>query len=198
MIAHLKGDLLEKAADYVIISAGGVGYHVKLSQISLRTIPQNCKDIALYIYTHVREDQLSLFGFTSKDEKAIFLRLLDVSGIGPKMALSILSGLTPHEIVQAVVKEDIARLNAIPGVGKKTSERIIVDLKDRFIKDFGEMGSDKGINKPLYNDALSALINLGYQRQTAEKTLINIGFDKYSTVQAVIKQALKELGQKSI
>ncbi|MBI2092868.1 MAG: Holliday junction branch migration protein RuvA [Deltaproteobacteria bacterium] len=192
MIAHLRGDILEKAADYVIVSAGGVGYHVTLSQISLRSISQNSKDISLYIYTHVREDQLSLFGFTSKEEKAVFLRLLDVSGIGPKMALAILSGLTPNEIVQAVVKEDIARLNAIPGVGKKTSERIIVDLKDRFIKDFGEIGSGKEINKPLYNDALSALRNM------AEKTLANIGLDKYSTVQAVIKHALKELGQKSI
>lgn len=196
MIAYLNGKLLEKSTDYAIIETSGVGYLVHLSSNSLSYLGEIGTQTELYIYTHVREDQLSLFGFITKEEKAIFQRLINVSGIGPKMALAILSGLTPGDLVQAVIREDLVRLHAISGVGKKTAERIVVDLKDKFIKDFANLGiTAPQTNKPLYNDALSALINLGYPRSAAERVLTTVGVGRHKDVQSVIKHALKELSQ---
>jgi Holliday junction DNA helicase RuvA len=196
MIAHLNGKLLEKSTDYAVIETSGVGYLVYLSSNSLAHLGDIGTQTEMHIYTHVREDQLSLFGFVTKEEKAIFQRLINVSGIGPKMALAILSGLTPGDLVQAVIKEDLVRLHAISGVGKKTAERIVVDLKDKFVKDFANIGiSAPQSNKPLYNDALSALINLGYPRSTAERVLTTVGVGKHKDVQSVIKHALRELAQ---
>jgi Holliday junction DNA helicase RuvA len=193
MLARLKGILSEKSNDHVIIDVGGVGYQVFLSALALSGIPSDGETVSLYIHTHVREDQLTLFGFATREEKAIFLRLMDVSGIGPKMAMSILSGMAPHDIVNAVVKEDLARLHAIPGIGRKTAERIVVDLKDKFIKEFGGGASVQPADKPLYNDAVSALVNLGYQRASAEKALAGITFEPHMTVQAIVRQALRQL-----
>jgi Holliday junction DNA helicase RuvA len=196
MIAHLNGKLLEKSTDYAVIETSGVGYLVYLSSNSLAHLGDIGTQTEMHIYTHVREDQLSLFGFVTKEEKAIFQRLINVSGIGPKMALAILSGLTPGDLVQAVIKEDLVRLHAISGVGKKTAERIVVDLKDKFVKDFANIGiSAPQSNKPLYNDALSALINPGYPRSTAERVLTTVGVGKHKDVQSVIKHALRELAQ---
>ena len=196
MIAHLNGKLLEKSTDYAVIETSGVGYLVYLSSNSLAHLGDIGTQTEMHIYTHVREDQLSLFGFVTKEEKAIFQRLINVSGIGPKMALAILSGLTPGDLVQAVIKEDLVRLHAISGVGKKTAERIVVDLKDKFVKDFANIGiSAPQSNKPLYNYALSALINLGYPRSTAERVLTTVGVGKHKDVQSVIKHALRELAQ---
>ncbi len=195
MIAHLKGTLTHKGVDRAVIDIGGVGYQAYVSKTGLGNLPSVGGEAFLHIYTHVREDQITLFGFTTPEEKQIFLRLLDVSGIGPKMALSILSGMAPHDVVQAVVKEDLARLYSIPGVGKKTAERIVVDLKDKFLKEFAGIGAQKPVNKPLYNDSLSALVNLGYQRMTAEKILANVSLDDHTSVQSVIKHALKEMGK---
>lgn len=193
MIARLKGTLTGKFEDHVIVDIGGVGYQAFVSSICLRELPATGVEVLLHIYTHVREDQLTLFGFASHEEKSIFLRLLNVSGIGPKMALTILSGLAPHAVVDAVIKEDLACLNSIQGVGKKTAERIIVDLKDKFIKEFGGAGAMHTTNKPLYHDTLSALINLGYPKIIAEKTLAKVRIGNHTTVQTAVKEALKEL-----
>ena len=198
MIAHLKGILANKSNDHVIVNVGGVGYQVHLSQNSLKELPDHNQDISLHIYTHVREDQLTLFGFTSQEEKTIFQRLMDVSGIGPKLALTILSGMAPSDIVHAVIKEDMVRLHAIQGIGKKTAERIIVDLKDKFLKEFAGVGVNAPIaSKPLYNDAMSALLNLGYPRATVENVLANVSTQNIATVQGIVKQALRELGTKN-
>lgn len=197
MIARLKGILAEKFDDHAIIDVGGVGYLVSISTTCRNQLPEIGREASLHIYTHVREDQISLYGFASAEEKLIFLRLLNVSGIGPKMALAILSGLQPHDVVDAVVKEDLVRLHSIPGVGKKTAERIVVDLKDKFLKEFAGIGASPVINKPLYNDALSALINLGYPRATVEKAFVKIGMGNHLTVQAIVKESLKELQKSS-
>jgi len=193
MISQLKGVFTDKLQDYVVVDVNGVGYQVSVSKTSLDQLPSINEGVTLYIHTHVREDQISLFGFATKEEKTIFQRLLNVSGIGPKMAMTILSGMRPADIVEAVVKENLAGLSAIQGIGKKTAERIIVDLKDKFLKEFGGVGAQPIANKPLYNDALSALVNLGYQRAMVEKIFTKIGLDSHSTVQAVVKHALKEL-----
>lgn len=193
MIAYLTGKVREKTNDYVIIDVGGVGYHVFVSQTSLNQISESDTDTSLHIYTHVREDQLSLFGFTTREEKTIFQRLLNVSGIGPKLALAILSGMQTDSLVQAVIKEDVVSLNAIPGIGRKTAERIVLDLKDKFLKEFAGIGATPTANKPLYNDALSALLNLGYTKQMVDKVFAKIGVGKHTTVQSVVKDALKEL-----
>ncbi len=193
MLAKLKGVLSEKSNDHVIVDVGGGGYMVFLSTLALSALPAEGNEASFYIHTHVREDQLTLFGFSTREEKSIFLRLMEVSGIGPKMAMSILSGMAPHDIVSAVVKEDLARLYAIPGVGKKTAERIVVDLKDKFLKEFGGGGAVQPANKPLYNDAISALTNLGYQRPLAEKALAGITLEPHMTVQAIVRQALRQL-----
>lgn len=194
MIAHLKGLLAEKSVDHVILDVNGVGYQVFVSQIGISRLPETSQEASFHIYTHVREDQLTLFGFLTREEKTIFQRLLNVSGIGPKLAMTILSGLAPHDLVHAVVKEDLARISSIQGIGKRTAERIVVDLKDKFLKEFGSIGTG-ATAKPLYNDALSALVNLGYPRMTIEKVLAKIGIKEGSTVQSIVKESLKELKQ---
>lgn len=195
MIAHLKGTVADKAGDHVIVDVGGVGYQVFLTASNISRIPLDSQEISLHIYTHVREDQLVLFGFADKTEKDLFLRLLSVSGVGPKLALTVLSGMRPDDLVQSVIKEDLAALSSIQGIGKKTAERIVVDLKDKFLKDFAMIGASSGMNKPIYNDAMSALINLGYQRNIIEKALCKVNVSENATVQAVVKNALKELLQ---
>lgn len=189
----MKGILINKFHDHVIIDVGGVGYLVYLSHTSVSQLPEIHQEASLHIYTHVREDQLTLFGFTAREEKAIFQRLLNVSGIGPKLAMTILSGIQPHMLVEAVVKEDMAVLSSIQGIGKKTAERIVVDLKDKFLKEFGGINAQPAINKPLYNDAMSALINLGYPRVAIDRVFAKIGLNNHTTVQSIVKNALKEL-----
>lgn len=193
MIAHLKGKIAERSSDHAIIDVSGVGYQVFLSHTSVSQLPSGDQDVSLHIYTHVREDQLTLFGFITREEKALFQRLLNVSGVGPKMAMTILSGMQPHALVEAVVKEDLSALSSIQGIGRKTAERIVVDLKDKFLKEFGAIGIPQAVNKPLYNDAMSALMNLGYQKQTIEKAFARIGFTEHATVQSIVKETLKEL-----
>lgn len=197
MIAQLKGTVSHKSPNNVIVDVGGVGYNVVIPLSTFDAIPSEGNPVSLHIYTHVREDQLSLFGFLSVEEKKIFEHLISVAGIGPKLAISVLSGLTPHEIVEAVVREDLARLNSIPGVGKRTSERIVVDLKDKFVKEHPDLLSRKTAAAPadrtLYDDAVSALVNLGYTRPEAEKTIAKVEMTGSETVQTVVKEALRRI-----
>ncbi len=176
MIGHLRGTLLEKTPNRVVLDAGGVGYEVLIPISTYTALPDEGAGAALRIFTHVREDTLSLFGFATPEEKNVFERLISVSGIGPKLGLQVLSGLPTPELVSAIRAGDVARLVRIPGVGKKTAERIVLELKEKMSGvDSGPhgvptAGTDTGLSG-MENDILSALQNLGCSRQAAEEAI---------------------------
>lgn len=198
MIALLTGKIVSKSPSEVILDVSGVGYAVSTTLNTFENLPEKDENATLHIYTHVREDSFSLFGFLSKEEKEIFIKLLKVNGIGPKLGLAILSGVPPHDFVSAVTGEDIARLNAIPGVGRKTAERIILDLKDKLTLSSMNTIETKTTSRKtaLYDDAISALQNLGYNRLQSEKALGKIGIDNNVSLPAILKDALKELAKR--
>jgi len=167
MIAHLRGRLLSKTPQIAVVEAGGVGYEVTISIPTFTALPAEGEEAALLVYTHVREDALALFGFTTPTEKRLFEKLLSISGIGPKLAITVLSGLPPERLIAAIHGQDHAMLTRIPGVGKKTAERIVLELKDK-LKDLGSVAI-AGTPTPVSEDVLSALVNLGYQRAVAQK-----------------------------
>jgi holliday junction DNA helicase RuvA len=169
MIAHLRGRLLAKHPNQVIVEAGGVGYDVAISVPTFSDLPAAGAEIALHIHTHVREDAIALFGFLQAPEKQLFERLLQVSGIGPKLAITILSGMPAAEMVAAIRGGDHARLTRIPGIGKKTAERMVLELRDK-LEGFGAAPAVPPVSA-LEEDVLSALVNLGYQRPAAERAL---------------------------
>lgn len=171
MIAHLKGLVLEKGGSEVIIDVHGVGYRVAMSLLSLSRLPENGAEVSLRIRTVVREEALDLYGFLSAVEEDLFLQLTSVSHVGPKMAISVLSGLEVDELVAAIAKGDVARLTKIHGVGKKTAERLVLELKDK-AKLLGPAGAPatKGAKKSSpKSDLVSALVNLGYKEAQAEQ-----------------------------
>lgn len=167
MIAHLRGRLLSKTPQTAVVEAAGVGYEVAISIPTFTALPAEGNEVSLLIHTHVREDALALFGFMSKTEKRLFEKLLGISGIGPKLALTVLSGLPPERLVAAIHSQDHATLTRIPGVGKKTAERIVLELKDKL--DELAPTTIPGIATPVSEDVLSALVNLGYPRAVAQK-----------------------------
>jgi Holliday junction DNA helicase RuvA len=172
VIAYLSGVLLEKHLQRLIVDVNGVGYDVLVPLSTMYVIGEPGSLTTLRIHTHVREDALQLFGFATQLEQTLFERLISVSGIGPKVALSVLSGIEPAELSRAIRSSDIVRLTRIPGVGRKTAERLVVELKDRLPKaDAVETVSPGGEAEDVRDDLLSALENLGYQRGTAEKTV---------------------------
>jgi Holliday junction DNA helicase RuvA len=173
VIAFLRGRLLEKHPNRVVVDVGGVGYDVQVPVSSFYGLGEAGSDVSLRIHTHVREDQLSLYGFGSALELQLFERLIAVSGIGPKVALAVLSGIEPPDLVQAVQRGDVARLTAIPGIGKKTAERIVLELKDRLASLAGPGATPEASPAagPVRDDLLSALVNLGYHRPAAEKAI---------------------------
>lgn len=194
MIALLQGKIVSKTPDEIIVDVGGVGYHVFTTLTTFERLPESGADVRLHIHTHVREDNISLYGFLTTEEKRIFNQLLKVNGIGPKLGLAILSGVGPHDFVQAVTRQDLARLNAIPGVGRKTAERIILDLKDKLIKDNPlTTGSYSAKISEVLSDALSALVNLGYNKGSAERALSKVNVTDDSELTKIIKNALREL-----
>src|SRR5487761_164184 len=169
MIAHLRGRLLSKTPQTVVVEAAGVGYEVTISSPTFTALPAEGTEVALLVYTHVREDALALFGFTTATEKRLFEKLLSISGIGPKLAITVLSGLPPERLIAAIHGQDHATLTRIPGVGKKTAERIVLELKDK-LEDLGPTPV-AGVATPVSEDVLSALVNLGYPRAAAQKGL---------------------------
>jgi holliday junction DNA helicase RuvA len=175
MIAQLRGTLVEKHPNQVIVDAGGVGYDVHIPVSTFTALGEEGATVALRIYTHVREDALVLFGFLTADEKAIFEKLISVSGIGPKLAITVLSGLATPDLVAAVRGGDVARLVRIPGIGKKTAERIILELKDKMTAMAVGEGKSAIPAVPLANamdqDVLSALVNLGCSAAAAEEAI---------------------------
>lgn len=176
MIAHLRGSLLDLKPNEVIVECNGVGYAVVVPISTYTALPGEGKEARLHIHTSVREDAIQLFGFATTGEKALFERLISVSGIGPKLAVTILSGIGSDDLVAAIRGEDTARLVRIPGVGKKTAERIVLELKDK-LKDWGSSATVAAVPKagplsPVEDDVLSALLNLGCARPAAEAALV--------------------------
>jgi len=171
MIAHLRGKLIYKNPGQAIIEAAGVGYDVTISVPTFTALPSQGAEASLHIHTQVSEDQIALFGFLDREEKRLFERLITVSGVGPKLAIKILSGLSVERTVQAIRGSDHAQLVRIPGVGKKLAERLVVELKDK-LDDFAVAPVQTGsVAGPAVDDVLSALVNLGYQRPAAEKAV---------------------------
>jgi len=171
MIAHLRGKLLSKSPNQVIVETGGVGYDITISVPTFAALPQPGSEVALLVHTHVREDVLALYGFLRAEEKQVFEKLISVSGIGPKLAITILSGMAADELATAIRGNDVARLTKIPGIGKKTAERMVVELRDRLPSAAaGEIAVVRSMSGA-EEDVLSALLNLGYPRAAAEKAL---------------------------
>jgi Holliday junction DNA helicase RuvA len=176
MIAQLRGTILEKHPNQVILDAGGVGYDVQIPISTFTALPEQGATASLRIHTHVREDALLLFGFSTPEEKTVFERLISVSGIGPKLAITVLSGLPTPELISAIRSSDLARLVRIPGIGKKTAERIVLELKDKLTAmDASGKQTPMADAGPAYStlerDVLSALQNLGCSRPAAEEAL---------------------------
>ena len=170
MIAHLRGKLIFKQPGQVIIEAGGVGYDVTISIPTFTALPVAGAEASLHIYTQVSDDLIALFGFQDREEKRLFERLITVSGVGPKLAITLLSGLSSDRVVQAIRAQDHAQLTRIPGVGKKLAERLVVELKDK-LNDFAVAPAHVAVQGAAVEDVLSALVNLGYQRPAAEKAI---------------------------
>ena len=170
MIAHLRGKLIDKHPGQAIVEAAGVGYDVTISVPTFTALPSVGAEAALHIHTHVSDDQIALFGFQDREEKRLFERLITVSGVGPKLAIKMLSGLSTERTVQAIRGQDHAQLTHIPGVGKKLAERLVVELKDK-LDDFAAPLVQLSVQGQAAEDVLSALVNLGYQRAAAEKAI---------------------------
>ena len=198
MIAHLRGTILETQPNRVVVDVGGVGYDVAVPLSTFYGLADVGGPVSLRVHTHVREDAIALFGFATPLELELFEKLIGISGIGPKVGLAVLSGIEPVELIGAIERGDLARLTAIPGVGKKTSERIVLELKDRLPKTVAVAAASVVPDVPvLRDDLLSALINLGYHRPLAEKAVDaalraagrDAGFER------TLKQALRELAK---
>jgi len=186
MIGSLRGKLTYKKPDHIIVELGGVGYQVNVTFNTMSILPEEGKDIFLHIYTHVREDTLQLYGFASEDEKKIFITLLGITGIGPKMALNILSGISHNDLLHAVETEDVAHLCRIPGLGKKTAHRLILELK-------GKLPSVRETVDRVFEDTLSALVNLGYKKSIAQESLEKAYKKGLNDIEGLLKESLKYL-----
>jgi holliday junction DNA helicase RuvA len=171
MIAYLRGKLLSKHPNQAVVETAGVGYEVNISVPTFSDLPGLGSEVALQIYTHVREDVIALYGFLRSAEKQLFEKLITVSGIGPKLAITILSGMAADEMIRAIRGNDLARLTRIPGIGKKTAERMVLELRDKLPAVAGTPMPAAPPTSAVEEDVLSALVNLGYQRAAAEKAL---------------------------
>ena len=207
MIAHLSGTLLSKQATSVILDVSGVGYEITIPVSTFYDLEEPGSNVQLRIYTHVREDALQLFGFKTARERELFLRLISVSGIGPKLGITLLSGMSADEIIASIRTNNLARLTLIPGVGRKTAERLVVELRDKVaslsspeIED--ELGAKTAAGAPVLtedsmrSDVLSALLNLGYQRSSAEKALTSaVDEGGEISVELLLRRSLRKLAK---
>lgn len=206
MIAHLSGTLLSKQATSVIVDVSGVGYEVNIPLSTFYELADAGSDVQLRIYTHVKEDALQLYGFKTARERELFVNFISVSGIGPKLGIALLSGMSADELISSIKTNNLARLTLIPGVGRKTAERLIVDLREKMtalavsqVEEEPGVAPEPSSGSPeeyVRSDALSALLNLGYQRSAAEKAIdsvLNDGGEK--TVESVLRQGLRKLAR---
>ena len=207
MIAHLSGTLLSKQATSVILDVNGVGYEITIPVSTFYDLEEPGSTVQLRIYTHVREDALQLFGFKTARERELFLRLISVSGIGPKLGITLLSGMSADEMIASIRTNNLARLTLIPGVGRKTAERLVVELRDKVASLSSpeieeELGAKTAAGAPILTedsmraDVLSALLNLGYQRNSAEKAVtsaVDEGGD--ISVELILRRSLRKLAK---
>jgi holliday junction DNA helicase RuvA len=195
MIAHLRGKLLAKHPNQAIVETAGVGYDVTITVPTFSDLPGLGSEVALHIHTHVREDQIALYGFLTPAEKQLFEKLITVSGIGPKLAITILSGMPANEMVGAIRGNDIARLTRIPGIGKKTAERMVLELRDKLPLAGAETPAAPTMTA-MEEDVLSALVNLGYQRPAAERALAQAAKNgKDGSFEALFRNTLAALSK---
>ena len=175
MIAHLSGKLLSKQPNQVIVDVNGVGYEVHVPLSTFYEVGDVGSLVQLRIYTHVREDTIALFGFKSAKEKLMFEQVTSISGIGPKLGITILSGMPVDELVASIRQSNLARLTSIPGIGKKTAERLVVELRDKLAKTVptGEQTAAQSVSQP-QEDVISALVNLGYAKPSAERAVQSV------------------------
>jgi Holliday junction DNA helicase RuvA len=197
MIAHLKGKLTHKSPVAIIIDVNGVGYQVFVPLSTFYALPELESEISLGIHTHMREEALKLFGFYTIDEKIIFEKLITINKVGPKLALTILSGMPPADILSTINSNDIIKLSTIPGIGRKTAERLILEMRDKMdglSLDFVAT-KDPGPEKGLFDDALSALVNLGYKKSQAELALKKVYAESVedNSIENLIKDSLNLL-----
>ncbi|HUE52024.1 MAG TPA: Holliday junction branch migration protein RuvA [Terriglobales bacterium] len=196
MIAHLRGRLLAKRPNQAIIETCGVGYDVTVSVPTFLDLPGVGGEVELHVHTHVREDQIALYGFLGLAEKHLFEKLITVSGIGPKLAITILSGMAADEMVGAIRSNDVARLTRIPGIGKKTAERMVLELRDKLPVQGAEDMKVPPAMGEVEEDVLSALMNLGYQRATAERALMAVTKNgKEAAFETTFREALGVLSK---
>jgi holliday junction DNA helicase RuvA len=198
MIAFLRGRLLEKHPNRIVVDVSGVGYDVHVPVSSFFGIGDPGGEVSLRIHTHVREDVIALFGFATALELQLFERLIAVSGIGPRLALAVLSGIEPVDLIQAIQRSDVVRLTAIPGVGKKTAERVVLELKDKVaqLAVTAPAAETPAVHGAMRDDLLSALLNLGYHRPAAEKALASVlEQEPDSTFEQALRAALKHLSR---
>ncbi|HZI63087.1 MAG TPA: Holliday junction branch migration protein RuvA [Pyrinomonadaceae bacterium] len=209
MIAHLSGTLLSKNPNSVIVDVSGVGYEVNIPVSTFYELEDTGTNVKLRIYTHVKEDALQLYGFKTARERELFINFISVSGIGPKIGIALLSGMSADELIASIKTNNLARLTLIPGVGKKTAERLIVDLREKMTALSAAQGeedtgartetADASIEDSVRSQALSGLMNLGYQRSAAEKAIdaaLSEGGDV--SVESVLKRSLRKLGSRLI
>jgi Holliday junction DNA helicase RuvA len=196
VIAYLRGRILDKQPNRIVVDVGGVGYDVFVPLSTFYGLAESGGSVELRIHTHVREDALLLYGFATELEQQLFERLISVSGIGPKVALAVLSGIEPPDLLRAIERADLARLTAIPGVGKKTSERIVLELKDRLPRAPLAAAGAPPAPSSLKDDVLSALMNLGYHRPLAERAVdIAASASPDGGFEGTLRQALRELAK---
>ncbi len=194
MIAYLRGRLLSKRPNQAVVEAGGVGYDVAISIPTFTELPAAGSEVALHIHTHVREDAIALFGFLRIEEKRLFEKLIGVSGIGPKLAITVLSGMQAAKLVTALRDGDLGMLTRVPGIGKKTAERMVLELRDK-LDDFVAAPA-RAAATPLEEDVLSALLNLGYARPAAGRALEAAGRNgKPASFDALFREALATLSK---
>ncbi len=207
MIAHLSGILLSKQATSVILDVGGVGYEITIPVSTFYDLDEEGSIVKLRIYTHVREDALQLYGFKTARERELFMRLISVSGIGPKLGITLLSGMSADEMIASIRTNNLARLTLIPGVGRKTAERLVMELRDKVASLSSaeleeELGAKTSAGAPLptedstRSDVLSALLNLGYQRSSAEKA-VTAALDEGDdiSVESILRRSLRKLAK---
>lgn len=195
MIAHLRGRILERHPNRLIVDVAGVGYDVLVPLSTFYACGDAGAEVALRVHTHVREDQLALYGFLTPLELTMFERLIGVSGIGPKLALAVLSGIEPADLARAITRNDLARLVGIPGVGKKTAERICVELRDR-LPPMPDTTAPSSPADALRDDLVSALTNLGYHRPALDKVLDRLlGSAPEPRFEDLLRAALKDLSR---
>ena len=199
MIARIQGTLVCKTASYTIIDAHGLGYRIFVPLTTFYELPEIGQTVVLNVHTHVKQDAIHLFGFYTSEERDLFQVMISVTGIGPKLAMNIMSGIAAGELVKAVSAGDLGRLVSIPGVGKKMAERLILELRDK-VRKLGEMDArftgekaEAADRSQIFDDALSALINLGYKEQMVKKVLDKIDQESQEipTLDILLKNALK-------